>query len=133
MHLMLSARVSFDATQRELTPRKAGRPRAAMHRFSFQLNGGILNLNYRPGYAYTGLEEIDGSQTDLVGYWLGGHRWAVNGWRFQTRLEYTNYRPNGNGHRVSYLWDALHAPGNHESLHMASHRICYTLLVGRRR
>lgn len=95
---------------------------------SFQLNAGLVNMNYRPGYIYTERGELNGMETGLFRYYFSGYKWTVNGWRFGTRLEFATFRPNGNGHKWSYLWDAAHAPGRFEPFQMASHRIQYTLM-----
>jgi len=98
---------------------------------AFQLNTGLLNMNFRPGYAYLSDGAINGSDTKWVSYFLSGHSWSVNGWRFGSRLEYTKYKPNGNGIKWSYIWDALNAPGKFESLQVASHSIQFTLMFNK--
>ncbi len=96
---------------------------------SFQCNVGLLNLNYRPGYAYNGDGEINGSDTNTLLYILDSHRWSLNGWRLNARLEYTRFRPSGNGYKLAYVWDAAFAPGRHEHFQIASHRLQYTLFI----
>lgn len=95
---------------------------------SFQLNAGLLNMNYRPGYAYIENGVLNGMSTNVFSYFLTGYKWTVNGWRLGTRIEFTGFRPNGNGHKWSYLWDAASLPGRFEPFQMASHRIQYTLM-----
>lgn len=97
-------------------------------RISVQAHAGVLNFNYRPGYAYSTLPEIDGTNTTGLEYQLTEHAWKMNGWRLGGRVAYTRYTARGNGHQLSYHWDALHAPGRHAIFEMASHRIGYTLL-----
>ena len=89
----------------------------------FQFNAGILNLNYRPGYTYVYNEEIAGLETNPVNWILSTYKWSLNGWRFNTRLEFITYLPNGNARSWSYVWDATNAPGRHEKFQMASHQI----------
>jgi hypothetical protein len=101
----------------------------AKRNLSFQLNIGLLNLNYRPGYAYNSDVALDGSNTNPLGFLLDGHAWKVNGYRLNTQLHYTKYIPNGNGHRWSYIWDIAQAPGRFEPFEMVTHRIQYTLLI----
>ena len=101
----------------------------AKRNLSFQLNIGLLNLNYRPGYAYNSDVALDGSNTNPLGFLLDGHAWKVNGYRLNTQLHYTKYIPNGNGHRWSYVWDIAQAPGRFEPFEMVTHRIQYTLLI----
>lgn len=100
---------------------------------SFQLNTGILNLNWRPGYSYLSDSEFNGSDTSGLSYLLDSHSWSLNGWRLGTRLEYSKFRSNGNGMKLSYVWDAVHAPGKFESFQMASHSFRYTLIVNNSR
>lgn len=101
----------------------------AKRNLSFQLNIGLLNLNYRPGYAYNADVALDGSNTDPLAFLLDGHAWKVNGYRVGTKFHYTKYIPNGNAHRWSYIWDIAQAPGRFEPFEMVTHRIQYTLLI----
>ncbi|MBP7220115.1 MAG: hypothetical protein KA995_06820 [Paludibacteraceae bacterium] len=101
----------------------------AKRNISLQLNIGLLNLNYRPGYAYNADVALDGTNTDPLAFLLDGHVWKINGYRLGTQLDYTKYIPNGNGHRWSYIWDIAQAPGRFEPFEMVTHRIQYTLLI----
>jgi hypothetical protein len=92
----------------------------------FQIDVGILNLNYRPGYAYTYAGELVGLETNPLNWVLSNYRWSLNGWRFNAEWEYITYLPNGNATSWSYVWDAANAPGRFESFQMASHQIRYT-------
>ena len=89
----------------------------------FQFNAGVLNFNYRPGYAYSYDEELIGLETQPLAWVLSGYNWSLNGWRFNTDLEYITYLPNGNAKSWSYAWDATNMPGRHENFQMASHQI----------
>ena len=93
----------------------------------FQLNVGVLNFNYRPGYAYSYDSEIIGTETNPLTWAFSNYKWSMNGWRLNTQIEYIEYLANGNARSWSYIWDAAHAPGNFEAFQMASHRIQYTL------
>ncbi|HSJ66402.1 MAG TPA: hypothetical protein VK921_01955 [Anditalea sp.] len=95
----------------------------------FQTNIGILNFNRRPGYAYVYHNEWDGTDTDPASWVLDAYRWTLNGWRLGTTVEYSWFRPSGNGRKISYLWDAAHAPGRFESMQMASHTFRYTIII----
>ncbi|MFN4000396.1 hypothetical protein [Algoriphagus sp.] len=101
----------------------------AKRKLSFQLNAGLLNFNWRPGYSYVLDSEINGSDSKLTEYFFASHSWSLNGWRLGSRLEYSVIRPSGNGMKFSYVWDAAHAPGKFENFQMASHSIRYTLIV----
>lgn len=95
--------------------------------FRFQLNVGVLNFNYRPGYAYSYDSEMIGLETSPMSWAFSNYKWSMNGWRLNTQIEYIKYLPNGNARSLSYVWDAAHAPGKFETFQMASHRIQYTL------
>lgn len=95
--------------------------------FKFQLNAGILNFNYRPGYAYSYDSEMIGLETNPLSWAFSNYKWSMNGWRLNTQIEYIEYLPNGNARSWAYIWDAAHAPGKFEAFQMASHRIQYTL------
>ncbi|MGF1636009.1 MAG: hypothetical protein ACFCUU_02975 [Cyclobacteriaceae bacterium] len=132
-NLMLAGKIETDVSRTESKTQKIWFIRYTLRpeerRLSFQLNTGLLNMNWRPGYAYLSDSEFNGSETGGLGYLLAGHRWSMNGWRFGTRLEYTKYKTNGNGTKLSYLWDVAHVPGRHEAFQMASHTFKYTLLI----
>ena len=95
---------------------------------SFQLNTGILNLNYRPGYTYSYSGEINGVETNPINWFFQNYRWSVNGWRLSSKFNYTLYLPNGNARQFSYVWDAISAPGRHSGFEMATHRLQITFL-----
>lgn len=92
----------------------------------FLFNAGILNFNYRPGYAYTYDSEINGLETNPVNWIFSDYSWSLNGWRFSTELEYMTFLPNGNIRSWSYVWDAMNSPGRHEAFQMARHQIRYS-------
>jgi hypothetical protein len=92
----------------------------------FLFNTGLLNFNYRPGYAYSFDAEIVGEETDPLFWVLSDYRWSLNGWRLQTELEYITYLGNGNARSFAYVWEAAHAPGRHEAFQMASHQFRFT-------
>lgn len=100
--------------------------KAVKRDLKFQFNAGILNFNYRPGYAYSYLGELEGTKTSALSELFSDYKWSLNGWRLNTQLEYITYLPNGNARSWSYVWDAAHAPGKHEAFEMASHQIRYT-------
>ncbi len=132
LNLMLAARVNYDISRlktktvnwylftRTLQPQR--------RQLSLQFNAGVLNFNYRPGYAYLVDAELDGTETNIIEYLLGGHQWSLNGWRFNSSLSYTTWRSTGNGIRWSYHWDVAHAPGRYESFQYATHSIRFSLL-----
>lgn len=92
----------------------------------FQLNAGVLNVNRRPGYAYIYSNEVIGLQTNTTNFVANTYSWTLNGWRFNTELEYITYLQNGNARSLSYVWDAVRAPGKIETLQMANHQIRFT-------
>lgn len=94
----------------------------------FQVNTGILNFNYRPGYAYSYSGELDGNNTHPVGWMFQDYKWSMNGWRLSTKLNFTSYLSNGNARQFAYVWDAVGAPGRHSGFEMATHRLQITIL-----
>lgn len=135
-NIMASGRVTYDASHS-----KSGRryflkylyftrqPRN--QRLSFQLNAGLLNWNYRPGYAYKELPELDGSKTNPFALVLSGFDWKLNGYRFGSELGFIRFKQNGNAVKWAYCWDILHAPGRFEAFQMAMHRIQFSLFFNR--
>lgn len=136
-NLMLSGKIERDISRTNTEVKKFWFIKRTLlpvkRNVSFQLNTGLINLNWRPGYAYLSDSEFNGSDTNGLSYLLDSHSWSLNGWRLGTRLEYSKFRPNGNGMKLSYVWDAVHAPGRYESFQMASHSFRYTLIVNNSR
>jgi len=91
--------------------------------FDYQLNIGVLNTNFRNGYAYIGQSELTESPSTFDDYSL-----RVNGFRMNTRLRYTRYLPNGNGLQFSYTWDAYYTGDDPEKFEMAQHILGVSLL-----
>ncbi|MFN3952323.1 MAG: hypothetical protein ACK4KT_07980 [Thermaurantimonas sp.] len=97
-----------------------------------QLNTGVLNFNFRPGYAYSYNSEIIGTETSPLTWVFANYRWSMNGWRLQTHMEWLWYLHNGNAFSLSYQWDALHAPGRYEAFQMASHNVGFSYYFERK-
>lgn len=137
LNLMFSAKIERDISRntvkdfRLLFIKKQLQP--VKRKISFQLNAGIINLNRRPGYAYVYDSELNGTKTNGIKWIFDSYQWSLNGWRFQTRIEFSKYRPSGNGRKIAYLWDIAHAPGKFEPFQMAIHRIQYTLIINNNR
>ena len=93
----------------------------------FLLNVGVLNFNYRPGYAYAYDSELNGMETNPVKWAYSNFKWSLNGWRIKTQLEYIQYMPNGNARSLSYVWEASNVPGKFENFQMAIHQLRYTV------
>ncbi|MDD2411447.1 MAG: hypothetical protein RBS19_02885 [Bacteroidales bacterium] len=103
----------------------------AKRSLSFQCNIGLLNFNYRPGYAYNYLGEMDGSSTNPLIYAIENHQWSMNGIRLNTKLEFSYFKPYKNGSKWAYVWDFANVPGKFESYQSAFHRIEYVLIINR--
>lgn len=97
--------------------------------WDFQANVGVLNFNRRPSYAYVYKEEWDGTDTNPALWIMEPYNWSMNGWRLGTRVEYSWFRPSGNGRKWAYIWDAAHVPGRFESFQMASHTLQYAIII----
>lgn len=128
-NLMLSAEHRWDLSRKEAKPKKIlfiklKRP-ARKRELLFAWNVGLLNFNYRPGYAYLTDAEIDGPLGP--NYAFAGHRWSLNGWRLRTHIEYIVYKQNGNAQSVAYTWEALQAPGKYHLYQQAFHSLRYCL------
>lgn len=97
----------------------------------FLLNLGIVNLNYRPDYAYINEAEINGTKTNWVKYALDGYKIAWNGFNINSEVALTFNKPNGNRLRWSYVWNLNHVPGRFEQVDYAQHQLKITLIFKR--
>lgn len=104
------------------------RLKPAQRDLSFWFSSGLLNMNYRPGYAYNYLPQITGTTLDN----FSDYKFSVNGFRFISKICFTTYLSNGNGLRISYLFDAYNAPGKHEPFNFAKHSFQFSILFNYR-
>jgi hypothetical protein len=88
------------------------------------LNTGVLNLNYRPGYAYNYLPEINGLKMNN----LKDYKLSLNGYRINALLSFSKQLKNKNILRASYLYDLYKAPGKYEPFNSGRHSIRFSLL-----
>lgn len=134
-NLMASGRIEKDFS------RKAGegrvflffkRKRNVSRMLCFQINAGLLNFNYRPGYSYSGFSEFNGSQTNGLQFVLANHSWSLNGFRINTKLEWIINKKNKYSDRWVYSWDLINAPGKYERFQMVVHTFTYSMLLFRK-
>ncbi len=95
---------------------------------SFTFNLGVLNMNYRPGYAYNYIPQITGSEISN----FGDYKLSLNGFRIQSRIVYSRVFMNRNSARLTYLFDAYNAPGKFEPLNFIRHSLSLSLLFNYR-
>lgn len=104
------------------------RLKQAQRELSLCFSTGLLNMNYRPGYAYNYLPQITGTSMNN----FSDYKFSVNGFRFMTKISFTSYIQNGNGLRITYLFDAYNAPGKHEPFNFAKHTFQFSILFNYR-
>jgi hypothetical protein len=137
VNLMVSGKVQRDISRREESVVNflflSFRNRPVRRNLAFQLDAGVLNFNRRPSYnyAYTGF--IDGTNTTNFSHAWDYYSWSMNGWRLRSKLDFTRFNSNGNGHKLAYAWDAMHSPGKHAAFQIGMHRIEYTLIINNNR
>jgi len=136
INLLFAAQVSKSFSRSEDKIYNLGlftyRAKAQQSALSFRLDLGLVNLNYRPGYAYLSDSEVNGTNIGLS-YVFDAHQWKLNGARMETTLAYQRQQnSNQNGAKWAYHWEIIHAPGAFESFQMAIHQFSYTLLIHRK-
>lgn len=92
--------------------------------FSLFINIGVVNLNYRPGYAYNYMPSIGSAYVRS----MTDHHLSLNGFRLNSILEYSRSVSNRNIVRVSYIFDAYNAPGKYEPFNYAKHSLKLSFL-----
>lgn len=85
---------------------------------------GIINVNFRPGYAYNYMPEIDRPAINT----LSDYSLSINGMRLVATTGFMGHLTNGNIISVSYIFDAYTAPGKYEPFHYARHSVKLALL-----
>ncbi|MDI1355202.1 MAG: hypothetical protein PSX36_09800 [bacterium] len=137
MNLMLAAKATHNISRTQTKAWKLWflhRTFQPVERYlSFQMNVGVFNFNYRPGYAYVYDAEINGSSTSLINYNFADYGWKMNGWKLGAKLEFSKFSKHGNGRRWAYIWEAANVPGRFEAFQMASHRIQFTVMINRKK
>jgi len=130
-NLMVAGKTTFDFSRTEeksfkfLFLKKTFKP--IKRELSFSQEVGVLNFNLRPGYSYTYLPEINGTESLFIS--LSDYQMAMNGWRLRTEMDYTSYYPNGNALQIGYIWNAYSLPGKFdEPFQLAGHCIKVALL-----
>lgn len=90
----------------------------------FRFNLGLINGNYRNGYAYSGQSALlnDFNLFDDYNFNL------LSGYRFSTELDYTVFL-NNNALRFSYVWEALSTSQKTDKLDVAFHTLSLHLLI----
>ena len=91
---------------------------------SFQLNIGVMNNNFRNGYAYIDQSSVVNNPKTFGGY---TYNW-FKGFRMSSSLNYTIHLHNSNAVQISYLWDALHTGGDTNRFEMSHHTIRFSIL-----
>jgi len=127
MNIMTSVKVSYDFSRtntkliklwflkKELKPKR--------RELSYMFNLGLLNMNYRPGYAYS-FDSFDGENLN----WFADYRFSVNGVRFKSRFDFTRFLTNGNATQLSLIFDIMTAPGKFEYFQFAQNSFMFTWL-----
>jgi len=121
LNIMAASKVTLSVPRRKTL-------KPTLRELSFSLAVGALNLNYRPGYAYNYIPQITGSEIKN----LSDYQLSVNGFRILSRVDYTHYLFNGNGLKLSYLFDTYNAPGKYEPFHFARHSLQLSFLFNYR-
>lgn len=91
---------------------------------AYRLDVGLMNTSVRNGYAYIGQEVLLNSMVLFDGYQIK----AFDGFRIGSQLDFTYFLHNGNGCRVSYIWDAYTTGGDLPKFEMAHHIFELSLL-----
>ncbi len=96
----------------------------SLKNISLTINTGLLNFNYRPGYAYNYLPEINGVRMNN----FKDYKLSLNGYRINTQLSFSKQLKNKNILRASYLYDLYKAPGRYEPFSSGKHSIRFSLM-----
>ncbi len=91
---------------------------------SFQLNLGLVNMNYRNPYVYSGQSQVINQSGFFDDYKFS----VFSGFRMSSALDYTIYLKNENALRISYVWDAYKTGGDLDKFEMAHHVLKFAFL-----
>jgi len=126
--LFLSGKVDRDVSRTVVKDKKflfiKYRVNPRLRSLSFQLNVGVINNNYRNGYAYIDQSSVVNNPKAFGGY---EYHW-FEGFRMSSSLNYTIHLHNSNAVQVSYLWDALHTGGETNRYEMGIHTVRFSIL-----
>lgn len=131
-NLMFSAKVTRDVSRKKAKEIQIlffkKKLEVQKRELSYLLDLGLLNMNFRPGYAYRYLPSVE-KNNGLAANLFANHQFSIfNGYRLKARLDYTRYLPNGNATQFSYVFDAYQATGRYEPLQYALHSFRFSIL-----
>lgn len=126
-NFMLSGKIQYD--WHRVTKKRA---RNKTHQFYMQVNAGLLNFNYRPGYNYknstvtTGDDYGEQTKDPVASYKL-----KMNGYRYQVEVGVVNSVFFGYNTKIAFEWDGMYAPGRFEPFGLTIHQLKYTLYLNK--
>jgi len=85
--------------------------------FSYGLDFGVLNSQYRNGFAYVGQSAVVNDPKIFDVYEFKG----LTGLRVNTEIKYTKFLENGNGVQLGYSWEAIRSAKEPEQFEFARH------------
>lgn len=115
-NILFSSKISRDIYK---SKHKRSKTYSVLNRISLLLNIGVINMNFRPGYAYNYMPTINGSRISNI----SDYHISLNGFRVSSTIIYLKELPNRNIIGLSYLFDAYNAPGKYEPFSYAKHSI----------
>ena len=127
-NLLASAQLRKDISRKELKTKRfifkyQLKPRRRA--LAYRLNLGVLNGNYRNGYAYLGQTAILNDFNLFEDY-----TYSLSGFRMGSQLDYTVFL-NNNGLVFSYAWDALTTGNKKDKFEMSQHVFKLSILINK--
>lgn len=137
MNLMASAKIQWDFTRNKsfYKVKKKGKKKlktARQQKLSFQADVGVLNFNYMSGFTNVYMPSQNGSTVNASGEFKE-YNFRMNGWRLDLILQFLQFYSTGNGHKIAFIFSAMHAPGVYKPLDFGTIQLQYSFMINQKR
>lgn len=138
MNVMASGKIIWDFSRNKsyYKIKKSGKKKAKTARqqkLSFQLDVGLLNFNYTPGYTNIYEPSYDGTIGTTAKSYFSQYNFRINGWRIDFTLQFLQFYSTGNGHKIALVWSAMHTPGVYNPLDYGTVQLQYSFMINQKR
>lgn len=138
MNVMASGKIIWDFTRNKsyYKFKKNGKKKlktARQQKLSFQLDVGVLNFNYMPGYTNAYMPSYDGTLSTTAKGYLDQYNFRLSGWRIDFTLQFLQLYSTGNGHKIALIWSAMHAPGVFQPIDYGTVQLQYSIMINQKR
>ncbi|MCO5269566.1 MAG: hypothetical protein M9897_11810 [Brumimicrobium sp.] len=137
MNIMGATKISYDLsrTASSYKTTKKGKEKfkgAVQRKLNLQVDYGLLNLGYLPGFTNVYMSEY-GDEMKTLTSMFKEYYFTLNSWRFDFKLEFLHLFSTGNGHRIALVTSVIHTPGRYRPLDFGATFLQYTMMINQKK